>query len=42
MNPALKKGFLTVLYPDKPNYPGQKYFLTAEGLALYNEKIKMR
>lgn len=27
-------------HPNKPNYPKQKYLLTAKGLALYNE-IKM-
>ena len=37
VNPAFRKGFLRVLYPDKPNHPRQKYLLTAKGLAVYNE-----
>lgn len=31
---------LTLLYPDKPRHPRQKYILTHKGLALYNELIK--
>ncbi len=41
ITPALEAGVLSVLYPDKPNHPRQKYLLTAKGLALYNE-IKPR
>lgn len=37
ISPAQKEGIITVLYPDKPNHPRQKYLLTAKGLALYNE-----
>ncbi len=36
ISPAQKEGIVKVLYPDKPNHPGQKYLLTAKGLALYN------
>ena len=42
ISPASEAGFLKVLYPDKPNYPRQKYLLTAKGLALYNEIKKMQ
>ncbi len=32
--PAQASGFVTMLYPDKPRHPRQKYLLTAKGLAL--------
>lgn len=32
--PALNKGFVSLLYPDKPRHPRQKYVLTVKGLAL--------
>lgn len=35
--PALEEGFVTLLYPDKPRYPRQKYLLTVKGLALLSE-----
>lgn len=34
--PAIKEGLVTMLYPDKPRHPRQKYLLTAKGLAVYN------
>lgn len=37
INPAIETSIVKVLYPDKPNHPRQKYLLTAQGLALYNE-----
>lgn len=37
ITPALEAGVLRMLFPDRPNHPGQKYLLTAKGLALYNE-----
>ena len=40
LNPAIKKGFITLLYPNKPRHPRQKYLLTVKGLALYNELSK--
>lgn len=40
LKPAIKEGFVTQLYPDKPHHPRQKYLLTVKGLALYNELIK--
>lgn len=35
LNPAIQQGFVTMLYPDKPRHPRQKYLLTVKGLALY-------
>lgn len=35
--PALEEGFVTLLYPDKPHHPRQKYLLTVKGLALLSE-----
>jgi len=35
--PAISGGYVRLLYPDKPRHPRQKYLLTVEGLALYNE-----
>jgi len=42
ITPALGASLLKVAYPDKPNHPRQKYLLTAKGLALYNEIMKMQ
>ena len=39
LHPAIKAGFVTMLYPDKPRHPRQKYLLTAKGAALYNESV---
>lgn len=36
LNPAMKEGFVSMLYPDKPRHPRQKYLLTIKGLAVYN------
>ena len=36
LNPAIKEGFVSMLYPDKPHHPRQKYLLTVKGLAVYN------
>ncbi|MBQ9666249.1 MAG: hypothetical protein IJV33_07245 [Bacteroidaceae bacterium] len=35
LNPAIQQGFVTMLYPDKPRHPRQRYLLTVKGLALY-------
>ena len=40
LNPAIKEGYITLLYPDKPRHPRQKYLLTEKGFALYNEMKK--
>lgn len=37
LSPALEEGFVTLLYPDKPRHPRQKYLLTVKGLALLSE-----
>ena len=31
LNPAIKSGYISMLYPDRPNHPHQKYFLTDSG-----------
>ena len=33
---AIDKKFVKMLYPDRPNHPRQKYYLTVKGLALLN------
>ena len=40
LNPAIKEGYVRMLYPNSPRHPRQKYLLTVKGLALYNELIK--
>ena len=40
LNPAIKEGFVRMLYPDSPRHPRQKYLLTVKGLALYKEITK--
>ena len=37
LNPAIKTGFVRLLYPDSPRHPRQKYLLTVKGLAAYQE-----
>jgi fido (protein-threonine AMPylation protein) len=37
LNPAIKGGFVRMLYLDSPRHPRQKYLLTVKGLALYKE-----
>lgn len=34
LNPAMKEGFVTMLYPNSPRHPKQKYMLTVKGLAI--------
>lgn len=38
--PALNNGFVSLLYPDKPRHPRQKYVLTVKGLALLSSLNK--
>ncbi|MCI1779217.1 MAG: hypothetical protein LKI53_04585 [Bacteroidales bacterium] len=38
LSPAMKEGFIVMLYPDNPRHPRQKYLLTVKGLATYNSK----
>jgi phosphoketolase len=37
LNPAIKEGFVTLLYPESPRHPRQKYYLTVKGIGLYHE-----
>ena len=37
LNPAIKDGFVRLLYPDSPRHPRQKYLLTVKGLAVFQE-----
>ena len=37
LNPAIKEGFVRLLYPDSPRHPRQKYLLTVKGLATFQE-----
>lgn len=37
LNPAIDEGYVSMLYPDSPRHPRQKYLLTTKGLAVYNE-----
>ena len=37
LKPAISEGFVRLLYPNSPRHPRQKYILTAEGLAVYNQ-----
>ena len=36
LSPSITQGFVTMLYPDKPNSPRQKYLLTTKGLQAYH------
>ena len=40
LNPAIKDGYVRMLYPDKHRHPKQKYLLTVKGIALFNELTK--
>ena len=35
--PAIREGYVRMLYPNSPRHPRQKYLLTVKGLTLYNE-----
>ena len=37
LSPAIKEGYVRMLYPDSPRHPRQKYMLTVKGLAAYKE-----
>lgn len=39
LNPSIVDGYISLLYPQSPRHPRQKYLLTAKGLALYKEFI---
>jgi fido (protein-threonine AMPylation protein) len=36
LNEAINAKFVKMLYPDRPNHPKQKYYLTTKGLAILN------
>ena len=36
LSPAIKDGFIVMLYPDNPKHPRQKYLLTEKGLAIFH------
>ena len=38
LNPALRDGFLAMLYPDNPKRKGQAYYLTQKGLKIIEQK----
>ena len=40
LNPAIKEGYVRLLYPNSPRHPRQKYLLTVKGMKLYNELTK--
>lgn len=35
---SIKEGFVSMLYPNTPKHPRQRYLLTVKGLAVYNSK----
>lgn len=37
LNPAMREGLVTMLYPDKPRHSRQRYMLTVRGVAVYNK-----
>lgn len=39
LNPAMREGLVTMLYPDKPRHPRQMYLLTVKGVAVYNKLL---
>ena len=41
LSPAISKGYVRFLYPDKPRHPRQKYLLTVKGNLLYKELAKI-
>ena len=40
LSPTISEGYVSLLYPNSPRHPRQKYLLTVKGLALYNELTK--
>lgn len=40
ITPAIKEGYVTMLYPDNPHHPKQKYYLTEKGEQLYLQLTK--
>ena len=40
LSPAMKEGYVRMLYPTSPRHPRQKYLLTAKGMTLYQELMR--
>jgi hypothetical protein len=38
LEPAIKTGYVRMLYPESPRHPRQKYLLTVKGQMLFNMK----
>jgi len=36
LSPAIKEGWVCMLYPNSPRHPRQKYLLTVKGMGLYH------
>ena len=34
LNPAIKEGYVCLLYPNSPRHPRQKYLLTEKGMTV--------
>ena len=39
LTPAIEAGFVSMLYPDSPRHPRQRYRLTPKGIMFYNTQI---
>ena len=37
LHPAIRDGFVRLLYPDSPRHPRQRYLLTPKGMAAFQE-----
>ena len=37
LTPSIEAGFVTMLYPDSPRHPRQRYLLTPKGLVFLNK-----
>lgn len=42
LNPAIREGYVCLLYPNSPRHPRQKYLLTVKGLAMYDGCCKSK
>lgn len=40
LKPSINEKYVTLMFPDSPHHPRQKYLLTVKGQALYNEMPK--
>lgn len=37
LNPAIENGYVSLLFPNSPRHPRQRYILSVKGLALYRD-----